>query len=361
MDEAIGDEEIYENDWILDTILKYKKLNMYELDKTIHFMELTDHSSMCVLCSNSKGSYEISEFTLPDIIYSENSIKNASDLKLKCGMFSTDIITQMKPIQKEHKLVLSKKEISGISLYNLAMDKQTDEITKYSHITCELVNPSFSLFERKAILVSNSTDPAILVDLEESKSILSLNCCNSSIQSVLQPVFINNNQFVVCYNNCGSLIIQDVRQDDCNQFIPNPYVGKGPWTVNTSGNSINNAKVILLSSCGFVFVFDSRKWSEPLYKNKLPLNQLPKFETNYTVNFSPRDTNIISVSGFDSNVHVYDISNNPIEVFVHEGHGNVEGCESNTVVTSHSWFGHEENYLISSAKNKTIQCWQYET
>lgn len=84
-----------------------------------------------------------------------------------------------------------------------------------------LINPRFSLHENKAVLVTDTTSAAVLLDLTEGKTIKTFNCYNStSNQSQLSPVFINSNVFTVCHNNCGSLTVQDIRQDSTSHFVP---------------------------------------------------------------------------------------------------------------------------------------------
>lgn len=119
-------------------------------------------------------------------------------------------------------------------------------------------------------------------------------------------------------------------------------------------------KVIVVSNTGCVIVFDIRNWNTPILQSKLNVVHKSDKDINLCVQFKHSDSNFISLSGFNGNVYVFDISDTPKEIFVHDGHRHVEGCDSNTFTRSHAWLTHQENYLISAAFNRTVQCWQYE-
>lgn len=114
------------------------------------------------------------------------------------------------------------------------------------------------------------------------------------------------------------------------------------------------ACLALVSNEGTFNVIDARKWDVPCVRGSL------KHRTDSVsiqINLTPQK---MSVSGFDGNVYVYNLTTEPELVFTHDGHRHVEGFTGRAQTLSHLWFPGIENLVISSAANATVHAWQFE-
>lgn len=82
-------------------------------------------------------------------------------------------------------------------------------------------------------------------------------------------------------------------------------------------------------------------------------------EDNLKVKFDPNNHKIVSISGFDSNVYIFDLSQNMKEIFKHDGHPRTEDCKKDTLVTDHLWY--PKQFIMSGALNNSLNCWIPET
>lgn len=130
----------------------------------------------------------------------------------------------------------------------------------------------------------------------------------------------------------------------------------------SSGNS--KLKLGLASSMGKLLTYDLRNTDVAVCEADIgrviavqsstedPNSRLP------VLNFSPDVETQVSLSGFDGNVCIYDVSCTEKfkTIFVHDGHVKLSG-EVLTGVTSHIWY--KENTVISASDNGRLHCWQF--
>ncbi|KAG8278318.1 chromatin organization [Homalodisca vitripennis] len=118
----------------------------------------------------------------------------------------------------------------------------------------------------------------------------------------------------------------------------------------------------MVSTNGTLNVYDSRNWTTPCASKNLGLSSpaLTKNKPTLQLKFKPANKNWVSVSGFDANIYIYDLTAPLDSVFVHNGHKYVEGFNPETITTSHAWFPSIDDLIISGADNGTIQSWQFE-
>jgi WD40 repeat protein len=146
------------------------------------------------------------------------------------------------------------------------------------------------------------------------------------------------------------------------------------WTVSSSysnkkslssaNDENSNPKLGLVSAMGKLLIYDLRNTGVPMCESDVgkfidirphaedPSNRPP------VMNFSPDDESRVSVSGFDENVYIYDVSCTEMfkTVFVHDGHIK-QSDQVSCCVTSHIWY--KENIVISASDNSWLHCWQF--
>lgn len=69
------------------------------MQNAVHQAELTDFKTICTVNKWSEDMYEISELSLPDKLMGasndEGRINKENDLKLKCGRFVNNAVSQV--------------------------------------------------------------------------------------------------------------------------------------------------------------------------------------------------------------------------------------------------------------------------
>lgn len=146
------------------------------------------------------------------------------------------------------------------------------------------------------------------------------------------------------------------------------------WTVSTSysnkkslasaNGESSNPKLGIVSTMGKLLIYDLRNTDIATCESDIgkfidigsraeDANSQPP-----VMNFSPDDVNRVSVSGFDENVYIYDVSCTETfkTLFVHDGHVK-QSNQVNCCVTSHIWY--KENIVISASDNSWLHCWQF--
>jgi hypothetical protein len=146
------------------------------------------------------------------------------------------------------------------------------------------------------------------------------------------------------------------------------------WTVSTSyGNKRSlssayhensNPKLGLLSALGKLLIYDLRNTDIAICESDIGklIDVGSRVEDSKSqppvMNFSPDDVSQVSLSGFDENVYIYDVSctDKFKTIFVHDGHAR-QSDQVSCCVTSHLWY--KENIVISASDNSWLHCWQF--
>jgi WD40 repeat protein len=158
------------------------------------------------------------------------------------------------------------------------------------------------------------------------------------------------------------------------QNLAESRVAREFWTVGTnycnkrSSSSayggISNPKLGIASTMGRLLIYDLRNTGVAICESDIgkitdthsyaedPNIRLP------VMNFSPDDETRVSLSGFDENVYVYNVSCTEEfkTIFIHDGHIK-QSNGMNCYVTSHTWY--RENIVISASDNRWLHCWQF--
>jgi hypothetical protein len=126
----------------------------------------------------------------------------------------------------------------------------------------------------------------------------------------------------------------------------------------------SNPKLGLLSATGKLLIYDLRNTDIAMCESEIGKfidvgSQAEEANSRPPVmNFCPDDVSRVSLSGFDENVYIYDVSCTEMfkTVFVHDGHVKLSD-QASCCVTSHIWY--KENIVISAADDRWLHCWQF--
>lgn len=107
-----------------------------------------------------------------------------------------------------------------------------------------------------------------------------------------------------------------------------------------------------MSKNGKIKIFDLRNLSNSL-NYEIQLSTMK--DDQLKLRFNPDNKDVISVSGFDDSIYLYNIKNQMTEIFRHDGHSQTELCERETIVSDHFWY--DDEFVISCALNNSLNCW----
>ncbi|XP_022207513.1 WD repeat-containing protein 73 [Nilaparvata lugens] len=357
-------EEVNEDDWYFDSIMRYKFLNMFELEKHSNLLALTNDRSIC-LTSNCEGSgSEILEFHLP----SSNQGKGR-DLKLNCGKLFNNRIRQIGAHYGKGRIIVSEENIAGISVYNLP--DQSGSIESIRNVISSIVSPRFAVESADTphvFIVKNTRQNGFLIDIDANSVLQEVpfsSCNKDCLNSELISVYMERDVVTVCCIETGSIILQDLRTNKSSLHMSNGISDGNSWTFDSKYNASakigenykqSSYQMVMLSSKGCLLNCDLRNWKEPLSKCNVSLETTNP--NNLHLNFNPNIDGVFSFAGFDNNVYVYRTVSDGFEpLFTHDGHSHVENCDKNSVVLSHAWTN--SNGVASCAGNMTFHLWEY--
>uniref|UniRef100_A0A1B6GT96 WD repeat-containing protein 73 n=1 Tax=Cuerna arida TaxID=1464854 RepID=A0A1B6GT96_9HEMI len=365
-----------EEDWLYDSISRYKKINMFELEYPVDHLEATSYNSICVSCSNNRR-HELLELSLPLKLTSHNKsssedvITNDTDLKIKCGTFTQAPVAHMQTLSAGHKAVVSHVNTQGITVYAFSSDN-SDEIKVDFLIKCELKGPQLAVSGTELVLTTNNTSPWIVMDLSSGKvsaRVLSDQLPSRCEESV-SPVYLESRLMAFCHHSTGRVQLYDKRQQKLldgiigvNENNSSMWSFASEHEYSEQFTSVDHPICLgMVSTNGTLNLYDSRNWTTPCASKNLGLSSptVTKNKSPVQLKFKPANKNWMSVSGFDTNVYIYHLTSQLDSAFVHNGHKYVEGFDPDTITTSHAWFPSIDNLIISSADNGTIQSWLFE-
>ncbi|XP_046672575.1 WD repeat-containing protein 73-like [Homalodisca vitripennis] len=365
-----------EEDWLYDSISRYKQINMFELEYPVHHLETTNYNSICVSCSNNRR-HQLIELSLPLKLTSqtkgsEDLITNDTDLKIKCGTFTQAPVAHLKTLSAGHKAVVSHKNTQSITVYAFSSDN-SDEIKVDYLMKCELKGPQLAVSNTELALTTSNTSPWLVMDLSSGKvtdRVLSDQLPSRPEESV-SPMYLESRLVAFCHHSTGQVQLYDKRQPKLLDRIigVNDENNSSLWSFasvhecSKQFTSVDHPVCFgMVSTNGTLNVYDSRNWTTPCASKNLGLSSpaLTKNKPTLQLKFKPANKNWVSVSGFDANIYIYDLTAPLDSVFVHNGHKYVEGFNPETITTSHAWFPSIDDLIISGADNGTIQSWQFE-
>lgn len=240
-------------------------------------------------------------------------------------------------------------------IYNIKVS-DTDQIAYNTTLNFPLCYPYIALINKSTVILTKDTRKRLLIaDLNNGEVlrdfIVDENQCNDLI-----PVCLNENLMALTEKRNGTTHLYDWRSNEKNEKIQagdECDVAMFPAsTFSYIRNSKSSNNIYFLSQSGVFKTYDLRCTSRPLMKHNLNLSTK---EDNLKVKFDPNNHNTVSISGFDSNVYIFDLSQNMKEIFKHDGHSRTEDCKKNTLVTDHLWY--PQQYIMSGALNNSLNCW----
>lgn len=355
------------DDWIFESIKKYKNLSIYDMQQCVTAMDWVSRKSLCVGTSTGNKN-EILELALPDkMLQSEEDgkLKKDRDFRVLTGGFCKSPINDIKHIPDTRYCMTATTGETTVSVWKMG-DCDTDLMTEEKSIsavnsTCHPTQISVHTnnLNDNSIVFGSSLNNITVLDTERFEKIRDFSGDDQSDQ--VSSIFHRTASVLMCCTSTGDIYTCDLRCEKVKVNCSHKVVNKKQvdWTATKLNDQSDS--IILASTHGDVVVLDSDFREKCVRKTC----DSPKGKGNHFFVQGSPDGSRFSISGLDGMVYIY---NSPLKdkneilepVFVHEGHKrNSEDQSDSVCVVKHMWYPWQQDLIISSATDSSLHAWQY--
>ncbi|OWF39270.1 WD repeat-containing protein 73-like [Mizuhopecten yessoensis] len=363
------------DDWLFDSIALYQNLYMYDLQHGITAMDWIDDKNVCIATS-SGSKHELAELHLPDKLLKASQekaglIKNR-DFHMNAGCYCPHRVACLKHVPNSRTIATCPDtEACKIQFWKLGTD-DTDVIRNISTVenTHSKGSPAHitPVPGTENLVFGSHLDNLCTVDSNTGQ--VSCTGCQRS-ERISSMDFTDSNTLICCCQETGELVTFDLREDltKVKQEHTNNISldQKCFWT-----STVTEFGVLKLSSTGEVRRVEKHNWSTDVGRWNTELNLLSDF-SNLTINALPRNEDTVYISGFDSNVYIFNLpmlssmgsqTDHQVSkpVFKHEGH--MQNARMDTqakllTTVTHILHPLQHDLVLSAATDGSLHAWQF--
>ncbi|PIK55773.1 putative WD repeat-containing protein 73-like [Apostichopus japonicus] len=393
---------------------------MYELSQPTKVLEWAKPEGVFVADSTSVNNrYEVLILSLPPKLVSSHTdyskLTKDRDFKMLSGGFHNQPVHSMAMVSKQHFVTLSPSDTCDMLLWEIQEEKdfivtkdsfkgQRSETYDATHETC-CSSIAGNPHEKFQVARGSVFQNLEVVDLESGKALWSNKVKDNSSHPIGSIDFTDKSSILVCDATNGLLSMFDTRyssdkentthtsssvksqsvishpEEDSqkseaeDESRPNMGTISGPsWTCSINIPSRHNRETTVtedggnklaavLSLKGEVIVYDLRNVNKPLCSATVT-NKRKAFSP--CIRWSPTQKNLLSVSGWDDCIRIYDITtfkSQPSQselaepMFIHDGHTTSQ--EEASWVVNHIWHEEEPNLLLSAGSDGSLHAWEW--
>ncbi|CAN0173528.1 unnamed protein product [Lampetra planeri] len=382
--------------WLLESILAYKELHMFDLQEPTRTIEWVDDNSVCVAGFNSEKKNEILELGLPQKLLpkEKQGMCPERDFKVVHGGFSNRPVYRLESIRGTSLLLSSGPTDNSIQLWQRGGD-DTDVVRNVGEIHNSRREPQWSHMccsSDQLLLHGSSIGTVQTTDLHTRQATF---CLGDSVIDggagggrLCALAFVDGGRTLLACGNVGDLWLLDARSGRVAAHAapsPPPEAGSqaddGPRCACAAaldgGRSGGQAgrpgvRVARFWASGRVAVSDARNLDRVVAAATLESScrksaTAPEEteESMLCVSWSPTAPENIALSGFDGMVHIYDTTSWTPDLaparpsFVHKGHTVVEGDARDAQVTQHAWHPWRARTLLSAGNDGSLHAWEW--
>ncbi|MEE6473286.1 hypothetical protein FKM82_009929 [Ascaphus truei] len=312
------DTDEYE-EWMLESILLYKDLHVFELQDPSKVIEWIGEKSVCVAGYDHTKRNEILQLLVPQKLHAKEKqgLCPERDFKVEHGGFSEQPVYSLKHIPETSLLLTSGPAASPLQVWHVAA---------------------------------------------ENKGL-------SSSDAVSTLTFLDCNTFLLCCLN-GRQCIADVRQPrtagECSAAPASS--ANAQWCAAVKpGKQEASSTIASLSSDGHVTLTDMRDLRAPLKCAMCCFSDHEPSGHFLCVSWAPALEDCLSISGFDGTVQIYDTQcwdgtlKEKEPLFTHKGHSVAGVCEDGSIprITTHVWHPWKQRTVLSAATDGSLHFWDW--
>lgn len=359
-----------DDDWLFDSIRMYHNLFMYDLQHGITAMDWTDGTSLCIATS-SDSRHELAELTLPDKLLKSSQeeaglIKNR-DFHMNTGCYCPERVACLKHVPNSRVVATSPltdqctiqfwhldTEDSDL-IQNVSTVKNLKDKGCPAHITPVPDTPD--------LMFGSHLDNLCVVD--SSTGQIKHNSTGLQRHEKISSLgFTDGNSLVCCCQETGDLVTFDLREnftkikDEHTNTLNNTTARECYWT-----STVKESSLVTMSSSGHIQKLDPKDLSKAV--SHVVTGLATTSDLRYlTINVSQKCDNTIYVSGFDSDVYVFDLNpsaiNNTKPIFTHQGHRrNATNSNNRLTTVTHILHPWQHDLVLSAATDGSLHAWQY--
>ncbi|XP_014663284.1 PREDICTED: WD repeat-containing protein 73-like [Priapulus caudatus] len=374
-----------EDDWIFQSFNRYNNLHMYDLQHPTRNIQWTASNTVVIAgCEKEKRS-EIIELSLPDKLLAAAEIQGLHkdrDFRLVQGGFCQHAIHALRCVIKERLIATTTAADTGVTVWKLDSE-EGGVISPVRTVTTGVTgSPLAAAAADSRVAFIDSPHRVSVVDVSSPENTLhTYDVADDS--SAME--FTDAHTLATCGGATGRLTLRDTRCDDGATAgiteIPVTRTGDAAWTFCSAGGS-SCCRFYRLSSGGRLLCTDARRVNGTYWEADLAMSCAQTWQ-HLCMQASPATPGVVSVSGFDSNVRLYDLSASPTEsqsqeaqqprdeercrsaarpMFVHDGHSacaNTDAAATAVAVTTHAWHPEQTNLILSSASDGSLHAWEW--
>lgn len=353
------DSDGSDDDWFFTSIKRYDDLLMYNLHGVASCITFNDNDRFLVAVSREKVN-EIWELSIPEKLVSgtESLPSKNRDFSMITAGYTTENISQMVsvpngfiasqstevvlysiPTKQDFSDMIQQKNKIRSCIKPVSLSKLNDEIYSCSHLF-DVEAYNLSTESSTSLQPQNISNGEELRDLtvgctRTSQLGLSLGAKNSCTLVTLDPRNVS----------AASVIHESSIQQDSNNAAT-----ALSWTFDITPDG---TYVAFASSKGNIRIYDTRSTKMPLVNSNMNVE-----ETSVNPNIRFGSSSLLSVSGYDKCINIYNIKSSLSElthIFCHDGHRN-NGMKE---VLIHIWHPSSENLIFSADNTGELQSWRF--
>ncbi|XP_064639726.1 WD repeat-containing protein 73-like isoform X2 [Lineus longissimus] len=349
-----------EDDWLFASMKRYKNLHMFDLQYPVKSLAWVNSNTICVATRKPVGA-EILELNLPEKLLAETredeGLCNSRDFHLPSGGLCERHIVDVKCIPESRLVFCSHEADNSVSVWQLGTDTKDviQEVKILKNISPNSDPSLIALHDNHVnkVAFGSTTSNISLSDVETGENLYNtLGCTNSS--RLIGLDFQKENIILTCTQQ-GHFNSFDIREkpptNSVEIFNPDPKDSCAAMCVKDDVVAVatRRGKIILkdLRSAGDVCSLDTGLCSGG---------------ADVCVQFSPSQDNVLSLSGYNQNVNVYNYQQDTIcPLFVHDGHWKADGLSTDVKIWTHSWHPEQSHLVLSSGTDGSLHAWDYVT
>eukprot|EP00743_Colponemidia_sp_Colp-15_P006331 GILK01006811.1.p1 GENE.GILK01006811.1~~GILK01006811.1.p1 ORF type:complete len:421 (-),score=33.16 GILK01006811.1:142-1368(-) len=386
----LSDEVDDEDAWLIDSITRYRSINMYEIEAPTRVIELLPSSHQQPECAIIGSSFENSALNdvqivkLPLPTEAESSIHPEHDLSIDSGGFTHLQVHTAKSIHSSSCFAVSGPPFGAVEIWTSEADANEtsggslrclltlNQQEQAATVSCRQLASSSILPQRLVVAstfsditsydITNPTQPTSFRHICSQRD----NISSDQTDSIISIDYIHHNSEkneLVCCTAGGTLALIDMRTATT---VQSSNILASPLRVASMDVSHNNSPLIVVSDeKGTLRILDARKLDRVLAMSAAPVIKISGSVSRVPtvcpiqVKFSPFSDTIVSLSGLDASVRLYStqtfhtpedkVSSEPF--FLHGGH------ERNTRVLAHQWHPTIPWLVYSSTDDAHLDGW----
>ncbi|XP_067668839.1 WD repeat-containing protein 73-like [Haliotis asinina] len=359
-----------EDDWLFDSIRKYKTLYMYDLQKPVQAADWLSSDRLVVATSDRK-KHELLELSLPAQICVQEDIANGltkdRDFQLVNGGFTDSSIISLNHLGQAvdtgrdyRKVLACVRGDNSVETWQLG--SEVGNVIEKIGVLCNknwtCHSAQLCVLDAHRLVFGSHLSSISVGDINTQQTVADTRDCQEDIK--ISNMLLHDPCVLTSALVSGELFVLDPRSRDITvEQVTDTCPGRETWTL--CGDK-SQTVVLQMCSSGVIRVRDFRNLKHCVNSVQTKLPQAEPGEI--TLSICPTNSNIVAVTGVDGCVQIYDRSKwgdteFVTPVFVHQGHIADREDQSQVVLTSqHLWYQWKQETMLSAASDGSLHIFQ---